>query len=174
MRADPPAGRTLHQYDFRPPAYAQLAGPLPTPRSSRRWRRAPRREHHLAGAATAPKWALSADKNPIRAQALLLKLQEFMPANLTPVIVDVTLDDRGAKQCQRPWPISIAREACTPGVVAQQGRVLLDRASTTCRTSSSRAWPPMFRHRRPSGTPQTMGSGSARPHHAEPGLLEPA
>jgi len=34
--------------------------------------------------------AYARDKNPIRARALLLKLQEFMPANLTPIIVDVT------------------------------------------------------------------------------------
>jgi len=34
--------------------------------------------------------AYARDKNPIRAQALLLKLQEYMPANLVPVIVNVT------------------------------------------------------------------------------------
>ncbi len=34
--------------------------------------------------------AYARDKNPIRAQALLLKLQEYMPANLVPVIVSVT------------------------------------------------------------------------------------
>ena len=34
--------------------------------------------------------AYARDKNPIRQQALLLKLQEYMPANLTPVIIDVT------------------------------------------------------------------------------------
>jgi hypothetical protein len=34
--------------------------------------------------------AYARDKNPIRAQALLLKLQEYMPAGLAPVIVDVT------------------------------------------------------------------------------------
>ena len=34
--------------------------------------------------------AYARDKNPIRARALLLKLQEYMPAALVPVIVDVT------------------------------------------------------------------------------------
>lgn len=34
--------------------------------------------------------AYARDKNPIRAQALLLKLTEYMPANLVPVIVNVT------------------------------------------------------------------------------------
>jgi hypothetical protein len=34
--------------------------------------------------------AYARDKNSIRAQALLLKLQEYMPANLMPVIVNVT------------------------------------------------------------------------------------
>jgi len=34
--------------------------------------------------------AYARDKNPIRANALLLKLQEYMPAALVPVIVDVT------------------------------------------------------------------------------------
>jgi hypothetical protein len=34
--------------------------------------------------------AYARDKNPIRADALLLKLQEYMPANLVPVIVHVT------------------------------------------------------------------------------------
>ena len=34
--------------------------------------------------------AYARDKNPIRARALLLKLQEYMPAGLVPVIVDVT------------------------------------------------------------------------------------
>jgi hypothetical protein len=34
--------------------------------------------------------AYARDKNPIRAQALLLKLQEYMPASLVPVIIDVT------------------------------------------------------------------------------------
>lgn len=34
--------------------------------------------------------AYARDKNPIRAQALMLKLQEYMPAGLAPVIIDVT------------------------------------------------------------------------------------
>jgi hypothetical protein len=34
--------------------------------------------------------AYARDKNPIRAKALLLKLQEYMPANLLPVIINVT------------------------------------------------------------------------------------
>jgi hypothetical protein len=34
--------------------------------------------------------AYARDKNPIRARALLLKLQEYMPAGLVPVIIDVT------------------------------------------------------------------------------------
>jgi hypothetical protein len=34
--------------------------------------------------------AYARDKNPIRARALLLKMQEYMPAGLTPVIINVT------------------------------------------------------------------------------------
>ncbi|WP_426610536.1 hypothetical protein [Bradyrhizobium sp. McL0616] len=77
--------------DFGQPAYAQLRAmadaqiispttPSTTPLNT-----------ISAGAADGSEMgAFARDKNPIRAQALLLKLQEFMPANLTPVIVDVT------------------------------------------------------------------------------------
>jgi hypothetical protein len=77
--------------DFGQPAYAQLRAtadaqivPPPTPST------APLNTISAGAADGSEMGAFARDKNPIRAQALLLKLQEFMPANLTPVIVDVT------------------------------------------------------------------------------------
>jgi len=77
--------------DFGQPGYAQL---LPTADLQRLPQTPP---------STAPQNTISAgavdgsemgayarDKNPIRVQALLLKLQEYMPASLVPVIVNVT------------------------------------------------------------------------------------
>jgi hypothetical protein len=44
-----------------------------------------------AGAADgAEMGAYARDKNPIRLHALMLKLEEYMPANLLPVIINVT------------------------------------------------------------------------------------
>jgi hypothetical protein len=77
--------------DFGQPGYAQLlptvdlqrlppASPATTPQNT-----------ISAGAVDGSEMgAYARDKNPIRAQALLLKLQEYMPANLVPVIVAVT------------------------------------------------------------------------------------
>ncbi len=77
--------------DFGQPAYAQLRTmadaqiiPPTTPSTT------PLNTISAGAADGSEMGAFARDKNPIRAQALLLKLQEFMPANLTPVIVDVT------------------------------------------------------------------------------------
>jgi hypothetical protein len=77
--------------DFGQPTYAQLRAtadaqivPPTTPST------APLNTISAGAADGSEMGAFARDKNPIRAQALLLKLQEFMPANLTPVIVDVT------------------------------------------------------------------------------------
>ena len=77
--------------DFGQPGYAQLLAtadaqiiPPTTPST------APLNTISAGAADGSEMGAYARDKNPIRAQALLLKLQEYMPANLTPVIVDVT------------------------------------------------------------------------------------
>jgi hypothetical protein len=77
--------------DFGQPAYAQLLAtadaqiiPPTTPST------APLNTISAGATDGSEMGAYARDKNPIRAQALLLKLQEHMPANLTPVIVDVT------------------------------------------------------------------------------------
>ena len=77
--------------DFGQPAYAQLLAtadaqiiPPATPSA------APLNTISAGAADGSEMGAYARDKNPIRAQALLLKLQEFMPSNLAPVIVDVT------------------------------------------------------------------------------------
>jgi hypothetical protein len=77
--------------DFGQPAYAQLLAtadaqiiPPTTPST------APLNTISSGATDGSEIGAYARDKNPIRAQALLLKLQEYMPANLTPVIVDVT------------------------------------------------------------------------------------
>jgi hypothetical protein len=77
--------------DFGQPAYAQLLAtadaqiiPPTTPST------APLNTISAGAVDGSEMGAYARDKNPIRAQALLLKLQEYMPANLTPVIVDVT------------------------------------------------------------------------------------
>lgn len=77
--------------DFGQPAYAQLRAtadaqiiPPATPST------APLNTISAGAADGSEMGAYARDKNPIRAQALLLKLQEFMPANLAPVIIDVT------------------------------------------------------------------------------------
>jgi hypothetical protein len=77
--------------DFGQPGYAQL---LPTVDQQRLPQTSPSTQPEntiSAGAADGSEMgAYARDKNPIRAQALLLKLQEYMPAGLVPVIVDVT------------------------------------------------------------------------------------
>ncbi len=76
--------------DFGQPGYAQL---LPTADLQRSPHAAGSTPQNTISAGTADGSEMGAyarDKNPIRAQALLLKLQEYMPANLAPVIVNVT------------------------------------------------------------------------------------
>lgn len=75
---------------FGQPAYCQL---LPTADLQRLPPAKPEPPQNtiLAGAEDGSEMgAYARDKNPIRAEALLLKLQEYMPAGLAPVIVDVT------------------------------------------------------------------------------------
>jgi hypothetical protein len=77
--------------DFGQPAYAQLQatadGQIIQPATPST---APLNTISAGAADGSEMGAYARDKNPIRARALLLKLQEFMPANLTPVIVNVT------------------------------------------------------------------------------------
>jgi hypothetical protein len=77
--------------DFGQPAYAQLLATadaqIIAPSTSST---APLNTISAGAADGSEMGAYARDQNPIRAQALLLKLQEFMPANLAPVIVDVT------------------------------------------------------------------------------------
>ena len=92
VRADPPVGaRSSPPPISAQPGYAQLLAtadaqiiPPTTPST------APLNTISAGAADGSEMGAYARDKNPIRAQALLLKLQEYMPANLTPVIVDVT------------------------------------------------------------------------------------
>jgi hypothetical protein len=77
--------------DFGQPAYTQLLAtadaqiiPPATPST------APLNTISAGATDGSEMGAYARDNNPIRAQALLLKLQEYMPTNLTPVIVDVT------------------------------------------------------------------------------------
>ena len=76
---------------FGQPAYAQLLPdadaqilPQTTPST------APRNSISAGAADGSEMGAYARDKNPIRQQALLLKLQEYMPAGLVPVMIDVT------------------------------------------------------------------------------------
>jgi hypothetical protein len=77
--------------DFGQPGYAQL---LPTADLQRLPQNTPSTSPQntiSAGAVDGSEMgAYARDKNPARAQALLLKLQEYMPASLVPVIVNVT------------------------------------------------------------------------------------
>ena len=77
--------------DFGQPGYAQL---LPTADLQRLPQSTPSTSPQntiSAGAVDGSEMgAYARDKNPARAQALLLKLQEYMPASLVPVIVNVT------------------------------------------------------------------------------------
>jgi hypothetical protein len=77
--------------DFGQPGYAQLLPTIDAQRLPPTTKLTTPQNTISAGAADASEMgAYARDKNPIRAQALLLKLQEYMPANLVPVIVDVT------------------------------------------------------------------------------------
>ncbi|HEV3092479.1 MAG TPA: hypothetical protein VGX91_13640 [Candidatus Cybelea sp.] len=77
--------------DFGQPGYAQLLPTVDLQILSQSAPTAASRNTISAGAADGSEMgAYARDKNPIRAQALLLKLQEYMPASLVPVIVDVT------------------------------------------------------------------------------------
>ncbi len=77
--------------EFGNPAYAQLSATADSqirpPQSST----TSQQNTILAGAADGSEMgAYARDKNPIRARALLLKMQEYMPAGLVPVVVNVT------------------------------------------------------------------------------------
>ncbi len=87
----PDAATLFVSTDFGQPAYAQLlpnadlqcAPPSPANPSQQ--------STVLQGAVDGSEMgAYARDKNPIRARALLVKLQEYMPAGLVPVIVNVT------------------------------------------------------------------------------------
>jgi hypothetical protein len=77
--------------DFGQPGYAQLSPDADGQRLPPSTKLTTPQNTISAGAADASEMgAYARDKNPIRAQALLVKLQEYMPANLVPVIIDVT------------------------------------------------------------------------------------
>jgi hypothetical protein len=77
--------------DFGQPGYAQLLPSVDAQRLPPTTKLTTPQNTISAGAADASEMgAYARDKNPIRAQALLVKLQEYMPANLVPVIVNVT------------------------------------------------------------------------------------
>jgi hypothetical protein len=77
--------------DFGQPGYAQLLPNVDVQRLPPTTKLTTPQNTISAGAADASEMgAYARDKNPIRAQALMVKLQEYMPANLVPVIVDVT------------------------------------------------------------------------------------
>jgi hypothetical protein len=77
--------------DFGQPGYAQLLATADLQILPQTSKSATPQNTITAGAAdNSEMGAYARDKNPIRAQALMLKLQEYMPAGLTPVIVNVT------------------------------------------------------------------------------------
>jgi hypothetical protein len=77
--------------DFGQPGYAQLLPNVDAQRLPPTTKLTTPQNTISAGAADGSEMgAYARDKNPIRAEALLVKLQEYMPANLVPVIVDVT------------------------------------------------------------------------------------
>ena len=77
--------------DFGQPGYAQLLPTADLQRLPQQTKSTNPQNTISAGAADGSEMgAYARDKNPIRAEALLLKLQEYMPANLVPVIVHVT------------------------------------------------------------------------------------
>jgi hypothetical protein len=77
--------------DFGQPAYAQLLATADLQRLPQTASSTVPQNTILSGAADGSEMgAYARDKNPIRARALLLKLQEYMPANLAPVVINVT------------------------------------------------------------------------------------
>jgi hypothetical protein len=77
--------------NFGQPGYAQLLQTADLQRLPQTTQSTTPQNTISAGAADGSETgAYARDKNPIRVQALLLKLQEYMPASLVPVIVDVT------------------------------------------------------------------------------------
>jgi hypothetical protein len=76
--------------NFGQPGYAQLVSTCDQQIQSKSTGGAPQNTISAGAADGAEMGAYARDKNPIRAQALMLKLQEYIPANLVPVIVNVT------------------------------------------------------------------------------------
>jgi len=77
--------------DFGQPGYAQLLPTADLQRLPQTAQSTAPQNTISAGAVNGSEMgAYARDNNPIRAQALLLKLQEYMPASLVPVIVNVT------------------------------------------------------------------------------------
>jgi hypothetical protein len=77
--------------EFGQPGYAQLLSNVDGQRLPPTTKLTTPQNTISAGAADASEMgAYARDKNPIRAEALLVKLQEYMPASLAPVIVNVT------------------------------------------------------------------------------------
>jgi hypothetical protein len=86
-----PAAPLFTGTDFGQPGYAQLLETADLQRLPSASPGARPQNTISAGAADGSEMgAYASDKNPIRARALMLKLQEYMPANLAPVIVFVT------------------------------------------------------------------------------------
>jgi len=77
--------------DFGRPAYAQLLPNADLQCAPPSAANASQQSTVLRGAADGSEMgAYARDKNPLRARALLIKLQEYMPAGLVPVIINVT------------------------------------------------------------------------------------
>jgi hypothetical protein len=77
--------------DFGQPGYAQLLSDADLQRLPQASGSTPPQNTISAGAVDGSEMgAYARDKNPIRARALLLKLQEYMPASLVPVIINAT------------------------------------------------------------------------------------
>ncbi len=127
----PAGGAALHQHRLRPARLRAAAADRRTPQRLPQTHQATTPQNTIsAGAADASEMgAYARDKNPIRAQALLLKLQEYMPAGSAAGDHRRDLSGRRGRQ---PCPATAAaapdrtRYGYT-GVVAQQGRVILDR-----------------------------------------------
>jgi hypothetical protein len=88
----PQAAPLFTDTNFGQPAYAQLLldADFQIEQTPSKAKMAPRNTISSGAADGSEMGAYARDKNPIRAHALLLKLQEYMPANLVPVIVEVT------------------------------------------------------------------------------------
>ncbi|HEY2616224.1 MAG TPA: hypothetical protein VGI78_02695 [Acetobacteraceae bacterium] len=87
----PQSAPVFTSIDFGQPGYAQLLPTADLQRLPQPTKSTTPPNTISAGAADGSEMgAYARDKKPIRAQALLLKLQEYMPANLVPVIINVT------------------------------------------------------------------------------------